>query len=659
MDPADFVTTLALREHLARGATGKLVVGSGIGAFSVYIMGGVLMGAEAADEPYRMLRRLGAERLISVSRSEELRALIADGESIFGELFDEIPGDRLDEILFDRFEDALTSWIAIGEEPSFTSLAAVFIDNLQMSVDAEAAINAACERLTAASAMPRGAQLMPGPSMPRGKPELAIRALLRADMTVPELVDQLPMEPWTARATIASMIETRGLLAEQVDDPEEQELTAPLVEHDASPAPADSPAPHEEGAAHVGEAESPEQAVEHEDFAPDDAGDEAVEPVEQPQDDHEVADHDGLEEAEEEDEAAEGGPQYIDDWIMDDDQPADEAPHDSAAADEEETLKGSLEITDLEGGDDSENLEPSPTEAETEQHNPKEDAPDEFDAFMEHLEDAGDVGDEGIGTVDDESEDVTERPDPTPRAIEAPSEGFVYGDLDDDLMDAFEEADAPTIPVKTHSPPSLPEVAKQDPLASVAEALGSSLMDDEEVVEAFNDASDYRGGGKNAGAFMTQSHNLDIVSLDGMEEEIEFDDDPPSQSFGAPPLSEEDAQNKIDVVNQILEVFSDEYNKAQGAGAGRSAVQLLIDGSPKPYKPLYDRVIATERGGLPKAQVLRNLYSRPSSEHRRLLREGLINIVDRSMSIAADELPDEGIDNVLESTAGFRQRIGL
>ena len=158
---------------------------------------------------------------------------------------------------------------------------------------------------------------------------------------------------------------------------------------------------------------------------------------------------------------------------------------------------------------------------------------------------------------------------------------------------------------------------------------------------------------------MTQSHNLDRVSLDGVDEEIAVADDPPSLSFGAPPLSEHDAQNKVDVVNQILEVFADEYNKAQGAGAGRAAVQLLIDGAPKPYKPLYERVIATERGGLPKAQVLRNLYARPSSEHRRLLREGLINIVDRSMSIAADELPDEGIDIVLESTAGFRQRIGL
>ena len=115
MDPANFVTTLALREHLSRGATGKLVVGSGIGAFSVYMMGGVLMGAEAADEPYRILRRLGAERLITIGRAEELRALVADGESIFGILFDEIPGDRLDEVLFDRFEDALTSWIAIGK----------------------------------------------------------------------------------------------------------------------------------------------------------------------------------------------------------------------------------------------------------------------------------------------------------------------------------------------------------------------------------------------------------------------------------------------------------------------------------------------------------------------------------------------------------------
>ena len=72
MNPADFATTRSLRDHIARGVTGKLAVGRGRRAGAVYLMNGQLMGAEAADDAPRLLRRLQAERALSEARATEL-----------------------------------------------------------------------------------------------------------------------------------------------------------------------------------------------------------------------------------------------------------------------------------------------------------------------------------------------------------------------------------------------------------------------------------------------------------------------------------------------------------------------------------------------------------------------------------------------------------
>jgi len=184
----------------------------------------------------------------------------------------------------------------------------------------------------------------------------------------------------------------------------------------------------------------------------------------------------------------------------------------------------------------------------------------------------------------------------------------------------------------------------------------------EDDLMAFEDHDEVRGGvDGEAGAFSTAEHNLDRVEVAAIEpepEEIELDESPISR-FAAPVLSEQDAQAKIDVARSVVETLSAAMDAAEGRGRAQTAVQLLLDGSPSPFKPLFANLVATDSGSIPADGLLRNLQHRPAGEHRRLLNQGLLNLIERYLSVAVEELPDEAIDQVLEDVAGYRQRLGL
>ena len=101
------------------------------------------------------------------------------------------------------------------------------------------------------------------------------------------------------------------------------------------------------------------------------------------------------------------------------------------------------------------------------------------------------------------------------------------------------------------------------------------------------------------------------------------------------------------------------FDQAEGPGAGQSAVQLMVDGSPPKFVALLSGLIVDEDGTLPVGRVMANLYSRPTSEHRKLINDGMLDLMERALSKAADELPDELFDEVYEGVAGYKQRLGL
>lgn len=296
-------------------------------------------------------------------------------------------------------------------------------------------------------------------------------------------------------------------------------------------------------------------------------------------------------------------------------------------------------------------------------------------AFADHDDDATptykrsappalDVDQDAAETVyDDEDEPTAEDTVRFSHAADAPG--------DADLPDAGPEpeADAPSEPVAPEEPPTS-EVAlavhdaydnggSDEPAASApkakkpvrSKAASKPKKDGLDDLEAFEGSEDDRRGGGADGTFVTDTGHLDTVELS--EEAVE-----PAATFGAPTLSDADVRQKISVANEVLASLAQAF-EANGTGSGAETIQLLIDGRPREFGPLLQDVAVRRNGTLPPQEILANLRRRPMAEQRRLIHDGLLDLVDRALDRAADELEDDLLDGVLESTAGYRQRFGL
>lgn len=181
----------------------------------------------------------------------------------------------------------------------------------------------------------------------------------------------------------------------------------------------------------------------------------------------------------------------------------------------------------------------------------------------------------------------------------------------------------------------------------------SKAIDDE--LEAFSGREDDVRGGTRGGAFVTETHNLDRVEIDVFEDGAGARE----ATYAAPTLTEADALEKIGVANEVLAVIVRALDEAGGPKRGRSVVQLLVDGRPRGFVPLFADIQVTARGLLPESALLLNLRRRPDPEQRRLLNQGMLDLLDRALDRIADELDDEVIDDILAKVMGYRQRLGL
>jgi hypothetical protein len=217
---------------------------------------------------------------------------------------------------------------------------------------------------------------------------------------------------------------------------------------------------------------------------------------------------------------------------------------------------------------------------------------------------------------------------------------------------------------REHVPPPPMENGNGVPRSLSEWLADTTLATAQDDLEFFTD-HDYDRGAGAEGAFKTDQHNLDKVEVGSMIETPPPSpkrtplDAPHHAGFGAPVLSESDARAKIQVANDVLGAVAIAFDTAEGPGRGRAALQLLVDGGPSQFAALMQDVTLTESGLLPPAPLLANLAGRPPSEHRRLLNDSLVDIIERALSSAADELPEEDVDQLLEAIAGFRQRLGL
>ena len=196
-------------------------------------------------------------------------------------------------------------------------------------------------------------------------------------------------------------------------------------------------------------------------------------------------------------------------------------------------------------------------------------------------------------------------------------------------------------------------------LSSLTAWLGQTTEDEDIPWGAFEDNEKHRGAGsiEAEGSFTTESHHLDRVEFVDIEEEPMSTEE--RARFGAPMLSTQDAKDKVIIANQVLSVVATAFDQTHGAGRGSASLQLLVESATSRFAPLFTSVQTAKDGALPVSTVLDNLARRPTSEHRRLLNDGLVDLIERALSTAADDLPDETIDQVLEKVAGYRHRMGL
>lgn len=195
---------------------------------------------------------------------------------------------------------------------------------------------------------------------------------------------------------------------------------------------------------------------------------------------------------------------------------------------------------------------------------------------------------------------------------------------------------------------------------SLAAWLADATHVDDDELDFFSD-HDHDRGSAEEGAFSTESHNLDKVDVTAFDDDeiLEAEEAPSAPKFSAPVLGEEALEAKIDVATDMLQKIVAAFDRADGSGAGQAAMQLLVDGAPPKFVPLLTGLTLGDDGSLPTGRVLANLYSRPATEHRKLINDGLLNLMERALSKAADELPDELFDSVYEGVAGYKQRLGL
>jgi hypothetical protein len=160
-----------------------------------------------------------------------------------------------------------------------------------------------------------------------------------------------------------------------------------------------------------------------------------------------------------------------------------------------------------------------------------------------------------------------------------------------------------------------------------------------------------RGVGK--GAFTGDLDRIDLRASG-----VSHADKQPGLRLSSPTLSSKDIVSRIGVCNEVLSAMVLAWNDQHGAGEGRRMAQLLLDGAPMDYAPLFRSASVDAKGRMGAASILKNIERRPESERRDLVQQGLSNLIDRILGRCAEGLDERRLDQMLQQVAGYRQRLG-
>ncbi len=231
-------TSQALSRQLSDGATGRLTTREASGSvIDVYLMNGDVLAAHAEDDQDQILRRLGVLGALNEAQSEALRQ--GDAEiPIEDRLYEVVEEEQLLEVLFGRFKDNLTRFLACGGQSAFSAMEAIFVTNLQFSHDTAALVSESHEVLDRTAGLtanpPHLVQVTPGSEGAGLNSEQQLLTLVGLDgCTLGHLLTASPFEPFETLDLIADMIQRGAVNASvELSDSDIEEISV-LSEVDA------------------------------------------------------------------------------------------------------------------------------------------------------------------------------------------------------------------------------------------------------------------------------------------------------------------------------------------------------------------------------------------------------------------------------------------
>lgn len=570
-DPVEVV-----RDYLARGLTGCLVVEDQRGAWRIYVMQGELIAAHGPRDGEAIVRRLLRGEAISSRQADALAQELAQGNSIETALLGRVPEDLFLELLVQRFRQNVLDFLSCTATPRFEPMEAVFVENIQTGHDSMQLLDGvAVIRDRIRDLRARSGRLLV--RVGRGAPRQQSHARL-LDIADPQrpLDAVLEISPFEEGATLLAMTEMREQGVVELLD--EQDLAA-------------------EEAGRLASAE-PELLVEDDEDEEDSLIPEAAGPTEQDEETQEVP--------------ASGDVDQFADLASDLIEPISEAA--GAVGGSFLDLHEDL-IQDDEPAPVHPTIEPAPEEPED---------PNVLLA-IERAREEEQRRATARGQLDRDEAGVTTRPPGFDWEVELPHEELSFFEDQDEVRGLGQGhfvAGQSTLDVVDLSAEGMAALQRAFDLPVEAGATEPDLL---EMAEASEEEARH------------------AVAL----------------NFSGPQLDENDILRKIEVVNDVLATVVRAIDEQSGRGSGKVGMQLLVDGTPTNFAVLFRGVKVDDDGRMDAEKLLKNLRKRPQSEHRRLVNDGLMDMVQRCLSMSLEELSEAQVDQLLESIAGYQQRLGL
>ena len=131
-----------------------------------------------------------------------------------------------------------------------------------------------------------------------------------------------------------------------------------------------------------------------------------------------------------------------------------------------------------------------------------------------------------------------------------------------------------------------------------------------------------------------------------------------SAQYRSPGLSDSQVLSKISVASDVLHEVGLVFDESLGHDAGALLLQRILDRSPRRFASLFQSVELSNSCRLPAERVLVNLKTLPPNEQRLYLNQALIDLIERALSVARQELPPHALDGLRNEVIGYRQRLG-